>query len=220
MNDSCLSTHSHTHIYIYIYIDIRGSLNKFPDFFVLAILLIVHTSKSIPLEVISSGCNAFVVPIQQLLEDPMEVLLCERSNDLRHSLFHLFNSLLTTASELTHREQGLDYREAEKLSLCPFWSNSLWQGWSCGLVHCPAGNATDPIWRVLASFDSISFWTPLTPQHNIPCWMSIQWQPSACRSFKKEIIKSLWVDLLCLAILGVGQPACFHWELCLLVSKS
>ena len=31
----------------------------------------------------------------------MEVLLCERVNDLRHSLFHLLNSLITTASELT-----------------------------------------------------------------------------------------------------------------------
>ena len=35
---------------------------------------------------------------------------------------------------------------------------------------------------------------------------------------KKGIIKSLWVDLLCLAFLGVGEPAYFHWELCLLVS--
>ena len=30
----------------------------------------------------------------------MEVLLCERVNDLRHSLFHLLNSFITTASEL------------------------------------------------------------------------------------------------------------------------
>ena len=66
--------------------------------------------------------------------------------------------------------------------MCPSWSNSLWQGWSCGLVHCPGGNATDPIWRVLASSDGISSWTPLEPQHNIPCWLSIQWEPSACRS--------------------------------------
>ena len=51
---------------------------------------------------------------------------------------------------------------------CPSWSNSLWQGWSCGLVHCPGGNATDPIWRVLASSDGISFWTPLKPQHSNP----------------------------------------------------
>ena len=30
----------------------------------------------------------------------MEVLLCERVNHLRHSLFHLFNCLITTACEL------------------------------------------------------------------------------------------------------------------------
>ena len=39
---------------------------------------------------------------------------------------------------------------------------------SCGLVHCPGGNATDPIWRVLASSDGMSSWTPLKPQHNSP----------------------------------------------------
>ena len=33
-------------------------------------------------------------------------------------------------------------------------------------MHCPGGNATDPIWRVLASSDGISSWTPLKPQHN------------------------------------------------------
>ena len=44
----------------------------------------------------------------------------------------------------------------------------LWQGWSCWLVHCPSGNATDPIWRVLASSDGISPWTPLKPQHSNP----------------------------------------------------
>ena len=30
----------------------------------------------------------------------MEVLMCERVNDLRHGLFHLLNCLITTASEL------------------------------------------------------------------------------------------------------------------------
>ena len=44
----------------------------------------------------------------------------------------------------------------------------LWQGWSGGLVHCPEGNATDSIWRVLASSDGISSWTPLKPQHSNP----------------------------------------------------
>ena len=68
----------------------------------------------------------------------------------------------------SHREQGLDYREAEELSWCPSLSNSLWQEWSYGLVHCPGGNATDPIWRGLASSDGIFFWTPLKPQHSNP----------------------------------------------------
>ena len=35
-------------------------------------------------------------------------------------------------------------------------------------MHCPRGNATDPIWRVLASSDGISSWTPLKPQHSNP----------------------------------------------------
>ena len=35
-------------------------------------------------------------------------------------------------------------------------------------MHCPGGNATDPIWRVLASSQGISFWTPLKPQHCNP----------------------------------------------------
>ena len=35
-------------------------------------------------------------------------------------------------------------------------------------MHCPGGNANDPIWRVLASFLGISSWTPLKPQHSNP----------------------------------------------------
>ena len=54
----------------------------------------------VPFEVISSDCNALVLPFQQLLEGPIEILVCERVNDLRHSLFHLLNCLITTASEL------------------------------------------------------------------------------------------------------------------------
>ena len=68
----------------------------------------------------------------------------------------------------SHREQGLDYREGEELCWCQSWSNSLWKGWSCGLVHCPGGNATDPISRELASSNRISSWTPLKPQHRNP----------------------------------------------------
>ena len=54
-------------------------------------------------------------------------------------------------------------REGDELSWCPSWSNSLWRGWNCGLVHCPGGNATDPIGRVLASS-----WSPLKPLHSNP----------------------------------------------------
>ena len=35
-------------------------------------------------------------------------------------------------------------------------------------MHCPGGNATDLIWRVLASSQRISSWTPLKPQHSNP----------------------------------------------------
>ena len=35
-------------------------------------------------------------------------------------------------------------------------------------MHCPGGSDTDPIWRVLASSDGISSWTPLNPQHCHP----------------------------------------------------
>ena len=94
------------------------------------------------------------------------------------------------------REQGLDYREAEELSWCPSWSNSLWQGWRCGLVHCPAGNATDPIWRVQLSSLGIASWTPLKPQHSIPCELSVQWEPNEwklcqCCQKKRDHQKSM-----------------------------
>ena len=35
-------------------------------------------------------------------------------------------------------------------------------------MHFPGENATDPIWRVLASSQGISSWTPLKPQHSNP----------------------------------------------------
>ena len=62
----------------------------------------------------------------------------------------------------------MDYRDGAELIWCPSCSKSLWQGWSCWLVLCPGGNVTDPIWRVLAASLSISFWTPLKPQHSNP----------------------------------------------------
>ena len=89
----------------------------------------------------------------------MEVLLCERVDDPRHSLFHILQS---------HKEQVLGHREAEELSWFPSSSNSLWQGWNCGLVIVLVKNATYAIWRVLASSDGISSWTPLKPQQSNP----------------------------------------------------
>ena len=58
--------------------------------------------------------------------------------------------------------------DGDELSRCPSWSNIPWQGWSRGLVHCPGGNVTEPIWRVLASSYGISSWIPLKPQHSNP----------------------------------------------------
>ena len=37
-----------------------------------------------------------------------------------------------------------------------------------GVLFSSGGNATDPIWRVVASSDGISSWTPLKPQHSNP----------------------------------------------------
>ena len=79
---------------------IRGSLNKFPDFFRMGTFIDSTHETLVPFEVISSGCNALIVQFQQLRQGPMEVLLCEFVNDLRHSLFHLLNCLITRDSEL------------------------------------------------------------------------------------------------------------------------
>ena len=75
---------------------LRGSFNKFPGFFfVWALLLIVHTGNYSLLRSNLLQCNSLVVPFKQLLEGPMEVLLCERVT----SSFHLLNCLITTVSE-------------------------------------------------------------------------------------------------------------------------
>ena len=99
--DTQTQTHTQTYIYTWHSIYIRGSLNKFPDFFFCMGTFIDSTHEIlVPFEVISSSCNALVVPFQQPLEDPMEVLFCECVYDLCHGLFHLLNCLITTASEL------------------------------------------------------------------------------------------------------------------------
>ena len=35
-------------------------------------------------------------------------------------------------------------------------------------MYCPGGNTTNPIWKVLASSQGISSWSPLKPQHSKP----------------------------------------------------
>ena len=100
----------------------------------------------------------------------MEVLVCEgcqwpTSQPLLSPQLSHKDNLWAYGISKSLSKQGLD---GEELSWCPSWSNILWQGWSCGLVLCPAGNATDPIWRVLASTIGISSWTPLKPQHSNP----------------------------------------------------
>ena len=147
---------------------IKGSLNRFPDFFfVWALLLIVHTWNSSPLRnnLLQLQCTCCTVPTTSGRPhgSPL-VWVCQwplSSPQLSHN-----NSFWASRITKSHREQGLDYREAEELSWCPSCSNSLWQGWSCGLVYCSGRNATDPIWTVLASSLGISSWTPLKPQHS------------------------------------------------------
>ena len=74
---------------------------SFQTFFCLGTFIdCTHMTTLLPFDVISSGCNALVVPFQQLLKGPLEVLLCYRVNDLRHSLFRLRNCLITTASKV------------------------------------------------------------------------------------------------------------------------
>ena len=104
--------------------------------------------------------NFWKAPLRSSCQWPLSQLLS--SPQLSH------DSLWASGITKSHREQGLDYREAEELSWCPSCSNSLWQGWNCGLVYCPGENATDLIWRVLASSQGISSWTPLKPQHSNP----------------------------------------------------
>ena len=148
---------------------IRGSLNKFLDFFIWALLLIVHSWNSSPLwsNLFWLQCTCCTIPTTSGRPHGSPLVWACQWSLSQPQLSHN-DSLWAQGITKSHREQGLDYREAEELSWCPSWSNSLWQGWSCGLVHCPGGNATDPIWRVLASSDGISSWTPLKPQHSNP----------------------------------------------------
>ena len=110
---------------------------RFQTFFVWELLLIVHTWNASPLRSNLLRLQCICCAIQTTSGRPHEVILCERVNDLPHSLFHLLNCLITTASKFfpwalgitkSHREHCLDYKEAEEMSWCPSWSNSLGEG--------------------------------------------------------------------------------------------
>ena len=74
-------------------------INKYPAFFRKGNFIDRTHETLVPFEVISSGGNILVLLFQELLEGPVEDLLCERVNDLSQSPFHLLNCLMT-ASEL------------------------------------------------------------------------------------------------------------------------
>ena len=135
--------------------------------------MIVHTWNSSPLRsnllrLQCTCCTVITTPGRPHGSRP--VWACQWPSSQPLSSLQLFHndSLWVSGITKSHREQGLDYREGDELSWCPSWSNSRWQGWSCRLVHCPGENATDPIWRVLASSDRIFSWTPLKTQHSKP----------------------------------------------------
>ena len=146
---------------------------SFQTFFVWALLLIVHTWNSRPLQSnpLWLQCTCCTVPTTSGRPHGSPLVwacLWPLSQHLSSPQLSHNDSLWALGITKSHREQGLGYREGEELSWCPSCSNSLWQGWSCRLVYCPGGNATDLIWRVVASSDGISFWTPLKPQHSNP----------------------------------------------------
>ena len=145
---------------------IRRSLNKFV---VWALLLIVHTWNSCPLrsKLLRLQCTCCTVPTTSGRPNgSSHVWTCQWPSSQPLSFPQLSHK--DSFCHKRHREQGLDYRDGEELSWCPSRSNGLRQWWSCWLVHCPGGNATEPISRVLASSDRITSWNPLKPQHSNP----------------------------------------------------
>ena len=138
-----------------------------------ALLLIVHiwNSSSLRRNFLCQQCTCCTVPTTSGRPHRSPLLsACQWPWSQPLSSPHLSHNDSLWAQGITksHREKGLDYREGEELSWYPSSSKSVWQGWSCRLMHCPSGNATKPIWRVLASSLGISYWTPLKPQHSNP----------------------------------------------------
>ena len=145
---------------------------SFQTFFLWALLLIVDAwnSSSLRSNLLWLQCTCTVSTTSDRPHGSPLVWACQWSSSQPLSSPQLSNNESLWAEGITksHREQGLNYSEGDELCWWPSSSNSLRQGWNCGLVHCLGGNATDPIWRVLASSLGISSWTPLKPQHSNP----------------------------------------------------
>ena len=120
-------------------------------FFVWALLLTVHTWNSSPLRsnLFRLQCTCTVPttsgrphgsPLAWVCQWPSSQLLS--SSQLSHN-----DSLWAYGITKSPREQGLDYREGEQLSWYPSWSNSQWEGWSCGLKHCPGIFEIHQLWQ-------------------------------------------------------------------------
>ena len=151
----------------------EGHTISFQTFLIWALLLIVQAWNYSPLpsNLLQLQCTSCTVPTTSARpHGSLLVWACQwpSSQPLSSPQLSHNDSLWAEGITKSHREQGLDYSEAEEMSWCPSCSNSLWQKWSCWLVHCLGGSATDPIWTVLASSDGISSWTPLKPQHSNP----------------------------------------------------
>ena len=141
------------------------------------------------------------------------------SQPLSSPQFSHNDSLWAEGITKSHRDQRLDYREGEEVSWCPSWSNSLWQEGNCGLAHFPAGNATDLIWRVLASSLGISSWTPLKPQRSIlsDCLSSGNpFHVNHASAVKKRDHQMIVVGLALSSLLGSGRASMLSlWTLSL-----
>ena len=128
---------------------LQGAYHKFPDFFVWALLLIEHTWNSSPLwsNLPRLQCICTVPTTSGRPHESPLVWVCQwpSSQPLSSPQLSLNDSLWVKGISKSHREQGLDYREAEELCWYPSWSNSLWQGWSCGLVEMPL-NQFEEFW--------------------------------------------------------------------------
>ena len=151
----------------HIYLIYEGHTISFQTFFfVWALLLIVQAWNSSPLRsnLLRMQCTCCTVPTTSGRPhgSPL-VWACQWSSSqpLSSPQFSHFCELREWP-----KVTGSNVWTIGRLSWCPSWSNSLWQWWCCGLVHC--WNATEPIWRALAYPDGISSWTPLKPQHSNP----------------------------------------------------